>query len=133
MWSVSQRTCAVGFAMLTALASGFAAGRDAHGQARTPPTVPERLSNADVMRFVSAQRTAIQACTAQQRREQPGRAGRVVMRFAIQPAGTTTGVTVLSADTRTTVMAACMSRLIRSWTFPAHRLQGPPVELPFTF
>lgn len=133
MLRAARRTCAAGFAMWTALALGFATGRDAHGQARTPPTVPERLSNADVTRTIVAQRTAIQACATQQRREQPGRAGRVVMRFAIQPAGTTTGVTVLSADTRTTVMAACMSRLIRSWSFPAHRVQGPPVEMPFTF
>lgn len=110
--------------------------QDARGQASPvpgPTATLERLSTSDIQRVVVARRSEVVACVNEQRRADPGRAGRVVVRFSILPTGRTTGVTVTTAETRTTRMASCLVRNMRGWTFPRHRVQGPPVDYPFTF
>jgi hypothetical protein len=36
-------------------------------------------------------------------------------------------------ELRSTPLAACITGLVRSWKFPAHRVAGEPVDFPFTF
>jgi predicted Zn finger-like uncharacterized protein len=95
--------------------------------------VPERLGQSDIMSVVVANKPAIVKCVSEQKKQQPGLTGKLVMRWTIQTSGRTTGVAVKSEEFKKTYMANCISGLIKSWTFPKHKKQGEPIDFPFTF
>lgn len=93
----------------------------------------ERLGQSDIMAVVVANKAAIVKCVNEQKKQQPGLTGKLVMRWTIQTSGRTTGVSVRSEEFKKTYMANCISGLIKGWTFPKHRKQGAPIDFPFTF
>jgi predicted Zn finger-like uncharacterized protein len=96
-------------------------------------SVPERLGQSDIMAVVVANKPAIVKCVNEQKKQQPGLTGKLVMRWTIQTSGRTTGVAVRSDEFKKTYMANCISGLIKNWTFPKHKKQGEPIDFPFTF
>ena len=96
-------------------------------------SVPERLGQSDIMAVVVANKPAIVKCVSEQKKQQPGLTGKLVMRWTIQTSGRTTGVAVRSEEFKKTYMANCISGLIKSWSFPKHKKQGEPIDFPFTF
>ena len=95
--------------------------------------MPERLGQSDIMAVVVANKPAIVKCVSEQKKQQPGLTGKLVMRWTIQTSGRTTGVAVRSEEFKKTYMANCISGLIKSWSFPKHKKQGEPIDFPFTF
>ena len=95
--------------------------------------VKDRLSQSDIMAVVVANKPAIVKCVSEQKKRNPGLSGKLVMRWTIQTNGMTKGVSVRSEEFKSTYMASCISGLIKGWTFPKHRVQGDPIDFPFTF
>jgi hypothetical protein len=94
---------------------------------------PERLSQGDIMQVVVANKPAIVKCVNEQKKKNPGLSGKLVMRWTIQITGRTHGVSVRTDEFKSTYLASCLSGLIKSWSFPRHRIQGAPIDFPFTF
>ena len=95
--------------------------------------VPERLGNSDVMQVVRAHIPELKTCTLEQKRKSPNLSGTLVMRWTILPSGRTTSVQVRTDEFKSTYLAGCISGLVKSWSFPKHRVQGDPIDFPFNF
>jgi len=95
--------------------------------------IPERLGSSDIMSVVLANKPSIRRCVEEQKSKDPGQSGKLVMRWTIKTNGRTGSVSVMTDEFRSTYMASCLGGLVRSWRFPAHRVQGDPVDFPFTF
>ncbi len=96
-------------------------------------TVPERLGQSDIMAVVLRNKAAIQGCVNEQKQKDPGTSGRLVMRWSIRTNGNTEKINVQTAEFRSTHVATCIGGLIKRWKFPAHQVQGDPIDFPFIF
>ena len=104
----------------------------------TPPeptssSIPERLSQSDIMAVIIAHKPGIIRCVNEQKKREPNMTGRLVMRFLVRPDGSPQGVQVKSSEFSKTFMANCITQEIKSWTFPRHKRQGDPIDFPFIF
>ncbi|MGA9522846.1 MAG: adventurous gliding motility protein GltJ [Myxococcaceae bacterium] len=95
--------------------------------------VPERLGSSDVMQVVLSHRSALGACTAEQKKRDPDLSGTLVMRWVIQPNGRPTRVSAQSAEFKSTYLATCIGGVIKQMKFPVHKEQGAPIDFPFKF
>ncbi len=93
----------------------------------------ERLGQSDIMQVVLANKPAIIKCVGEQKKKDPGLSGKLVMRWTIQTNGKTKNVSCQTSEFRSTYMATCISGLIKGWSFPKHKVQGQPIDFPFTF
>jgi hypothetical protein len=93
----------------------------------------DRLGQSDIMQVVLANKPAIVKCVSEQKKKDPGLSGKLVMRWVIQTSGKTKNVSCQTSEFRSTYMASCISGLIKGWTFPKHKVQGEPIDFPFTF
>jgi hypothetical protein len=93
----------------------------------------DRLGQSDIMQVVLANKPAIVKCVSEQKKKDPGLSGKLVMRWVIQTNGKTKNVSCQTSEFRSTYMASCISGLIKGWTFPKHKVQGEPIDFPFTF
>lgn len=80
-----------------------------------------------------AHRPDIAECVKTQREKTPDAHGQLVMRWTVQTDGTTKDVTCLSEGLCSMYLESCLKGLIQSWTFPAHSIQGRPIDIPFSF
>ncbi|MBF5042499.1 adventurous gliding motility protein GltJ [Aggregicoccus sp. 17bor-14] len=94
--------------------------------------VLERLGQSDIVAVVLASKPALGKCREEHLKRHPDLTGRMVMRWTIQTNGRTSGVAVQSDEFKGSYAATCFSGLIKSWTFPKHRVQGDPIDFPFT-
>ena len=95
--------------------------------------VKESLGQADVFEVVSGYKPALAKCVEEQRKKEPGVTGKLVMKWNIQTSGKTSNVSVQSEEFKSTYMAGCVGGLIKSWTFPKHKVAGDPIVFPFKF
>ncbi len=95
--------------------------------------VKESLGQADVFEVVSGYKPALAKCVEEQRKKEPGVTGKLVMKWNIQTSGKTSNVSVQSDEFKATYMAGCVGGLIKSWTFPKHKVAGDPIVFPFKF
>ncbi|WNG35830.1 adventurous gliding motility protein GltJ [Archangium violaceum] len=93
----------------------------------------DKLGQSDIMQVVLANKPAIIKCVNEQKKKDPGLSGKLVMRWTIQTNGKTKNVSCQTSEFRSTYMASCISGLIKGWNFPKHRVQGEPIDFPFTF
>ncbi|OJT18151.1 gliding motility protein [Archangium sp. Cb G35] len=93
----------------------------------------DKLGQSDIMQVVLANKPAIIKCVNEQKKKDPGLSGKLVMRWTIQTNGKTKNVSCQTSEFRTTYMATCISGLIKGWSFPKHKVQGDPIDFPFTF
>ena len=93
----------------------------------------EELGQADVFEVVSGYKPALAKCVEEQRKKEPGVTGKLVMKWNIQTSGKTSNVSVQSEEFKSTYMAGCVGGLIKSWTFPKHKVAGDPIVFPFKF
>ncbi|HZH04234.1 MAG TPA: AgmX/PglI C-terminal domain-containing protein [Myxococcaceae bacterium] len=113
------------------------------GKRKTPSTyvppapgsadIPETLGQSDVIQVVVQNKPSILKCVDEQKKKDPGKSGRLVMRWNIQTSGKPNNVSVQSGEFKSTPMAGCLTKLISTWSFPRHKTQGPPIDFPFTF
>ncbi|MEN9797717.1 MAG: Adventurous gliding motility protein AgmX [Pseudomonadota bacterium] len=97
------------------------------------PSEPEKLGQSDIMAVVLANKASIKQCADEQKAKEPGSRGKVVMKWTIQASGKVGSVSCQTDEFRDSYMASCLSKLIKGFQFPRHRVQGDPVVFPFTF
>jgi len=97
------------------------------------PEIPESLGQSDIMQIVVSNKPSILGCVADQKKRDPSLSGRIVMRWSIQPNGRTSSISCQSDEFKGSPVAGCIGGLIKGWTFPKHRVQGDPINFPFTF
>ena len=97
------------------------------------PDIPESLGQSDIMQIVVSNKSSILGCVADQKKRDPSLSGRIVMRWSIQPNGRTSNISCQSDEFKGSPVASCIGGLIKGWTFPRHRVQGDPINFPFTF
>jgi hypothetical protein len=85
------------------------------------------------MQIVVSNKSSILGCVAEQKKRDPSSSGRIVMRWSIQPNGRTSSISCQSDEFKGSPVASCIGGLIKGWTFPKHRVQGDPINFPFTF
>ncbi len=95
--------------------------------------IKQTLEQGDVMEVVVANKPALAKCAADQRAKDPSTSGKLVMRWTILTSGKVGAVNVETEEFKGTYMASCVGGLIKSWTFPRHKVQGEPVKFPFKF
>ncbi|MHB8879326.1 MAG: AgmX/PglI C-terminal domain-containing protein [Myxococcaceae bacterium] len=95
--------------------------------------LPEFIGQSDIIGVVLANKPALSACLAEQKKREPLVSGKLVMRWTILPSGKTASVSCRTDQFKSTYAAACIAGLITGWTFPRHKLQGEPVDFPFKF
>ncbi|MFW5878552.1 MAG: AgmX/PglI C-terminal domain-containing protein, partial [Myxococcota bacterium] len=101
---------------------------------RREQNLPREVSRGDIMQVVSSKRGQLRNCVSQQRAADPDASGTVVMGWRIQPNGTPSNIRVKSREHQGTVMAQCLTQVIRTMRFP--RYGGPQmseIEFPFQF
>jgi predicted Zn finger-like uncharacterized protein len=95
--------------------------------------VKETLDQSDRMEVVLASKPSLAKCATEQRSKEPGVTGKLVMRWQIQTSGRVSNVNCITDEFKGTYMAACVGGAIKSMSFPKHKKQGEPMELPFKF
>jgi len=115
-------------------------GGSANGRTAYIPPEPggggatvDRLGQSDIMQVVLNNKPAIVKCVGEQKKKDPGLSGKLVMRWTIQTNGKTKNVSCQTGEFRSTYMATCISGLIKGWNFPKHKVEGDPIDFPFTF
>ena len=99
-------------------------------------SAPAELAQSDIMQVVLGKRSAIVACATQAKASDPALAkgGRFVMSWNIQTSGRTTNVKTKTADIKGSKLDSCVSDIVKSMRFPAHRKSGgQDVDFPFTY
>ena len=95
--------------------------------------VKESLGNSDIMEVVLANKPALIKCSDEEHQKEPGTTGKLVMRWSIQSNGKVSNVVVVSEEFKNTYMAACVGKVIKSWTFPRSKNPPEPFTLPVKF
>lgn len=98
-----------------------------------PAEVKNSLETSDVMEVVLSNKAALANCVQEQKKREPGISGKLVMKWTIQTSGRTSNVSVVSEEFKGTYLAGCIGGLIKTWSFPRHKVQGDPVSFPFKF
>ena len=95
--------------------------------------LPDTLGQSDIMSVVVQNKSSILGCVGEQKKRDPSLSGRMVMRWQIHTNGRTSNISCQSDEFKGTPLASCLGGLIKTWTFPKHRIQGEPINFPFTF
>jgi Ca-activated chloride channel family protein len=95
--------------------------------------VRDSLGQSDIMEVVKGNVPAIQGCVEKQRAREPGRSGKIVMKWTILTNGKTAKIEIVSLEFKDTYLATCLTGLIKTWQFPRTHTQGDPVVFPFKF
>ena len=97
------------------------------------PEIADSLQPEEIMQVVVANRRAILDCSAEQQKTDARLLPKIVMQWTILPSGRTAEVSCASDELKDTYLAQCVASLIKAWRFPEHKLQGEPINVPFTF
>lgn len=89
------------------------------------------LSNADVLGCMRQRIAEFKACNRKQKEIDPSVKGKMVITFVVRNNGSVREVRVTTPEFRYTFVAACMSKVIMSITFPES--SGYPKTVPFPF
>ena len=85
----------------------------------------QSLSDADIMEYILSRRNEVATCAREQRAKNANVKGNMVMEWNIATSGRTSQVRLASPTTfQGTHFADCVTKLIQSWQFPAHRTAG---------
>jgi hypothetical protein len=97
--------------------------------------LPERLTPADIQQVVVNNQPAIVSCIRRNQESLSGvSGGKFVLRWFVEPSGSTQHVLMETQALRGTPLATCLEGLVRGWKFPKHRVQQrEPIRFPFTF
>jgi hypothetical protein len=95
--------------------------------------IPEKLGQSDIMQVVLQNKAALATCAQEQKKRDPSLSGKLVVRWSIQTNGKTSKVAPQTAEFKNTYMATCVSNVIKQMHFPAHKVEGDPIDFPFSF
>ncbi len=95
--------------------------------------VKDSLRQSDIMEVVMSHRAELARCVNDQHLKEPGVNGKLVMKWVISANGVVIQVWVMSEEFKSTYVAHCIAKLIKTWKFPKARTSGDPVVFPFKF
>jgi predicted Zn finger-like uncharacterized protein len=95
--------------------------------------IPETLGQSDIMQVVLQNRPAIKKCVDDQKAKDAELSGTLVMRLTVKTSGRADTVVCETDEFKTSPLAGCMISLIKSWSWPKHKVQGDPVKIPIKF
>lgn len=97
------------------------------------PNAPA-LDPSVIKDVIMARMAGVKYCYNQELKKDPGLAGKVVMKFLIQPKGTVSKVEVKESSLKNKEVEGCMVKEIEGWQFPEPRRgETVPVTFPFVF
>ncbi len=104
---------------------------------RVQDAAPE-VDSADVdrqalARYVKQRMMAIQNCYERELKRNPSLKGKVVVRFAITPAGRSAEIEIEENTLANDAVASCIRTVIRTWVFPFKPASDVTVAYPFVF
>jgi hypothetical protein len=82
--------------------------------------LPEKLDAEDVMAEVVMHKPELAQCVAALHNDSPQLSGTLVMRWTIEPRGSTLDITAENAGLDLAALADCIRDEIRGWVFPEH-------------
>jgi hypothetical protein len=91
------------------------------------------LDKQGLTEFVRARKRSIQACYEVELKKSVFLEGKLVVLFTITPMGTVTKVSTEVDTFPTTVVATCVTAIIKDWVLPFRPLEDVPVAYPFIF
>jgi TonB family protein len=91
------------------------------------------LDKESLNKFIRLRIKSVQACYEQQLKRNPSLKGKIVVRFVVTSAGRVGDVSVESNSMGDREVEACITQLIRRWTFPFKPEEDAPVSFPFVF
>jgi len=94
------------------------------------PTTGGQISNDDVKKVMSAHIGKIQACYEDQLKANPKLAGRVIVKFTIEPKG---NVSQADATGVSAEVDKCIAAIVKTLKFPAPKGGAAHVSYPFSF
>jgi hypothetical protein len=99
-----------------------------------PSATPQDFNTDEVIRAVRAQNAAIRGCYERALARSPTLAGRLNVRFAVQPDGAVTEIAIEESTLRDEALHACIVDVFRALRFPAGDSEGPlRLNFPLTF
>ena len=101
------------------------------GTGADQPPVDGDLSSEAINRVMRAHAGVFRACYQKELNRDPKLAGKVVMRFTINPDGATTNVALVTTTLKSPAVETCLARQIERLKFPAKTLAN--VTYPFLF
>jgi hypothetical protein len=82
--------------------------------------LPEKLDAEDVMAEVVMHKPELAQCVATLHNDSPQLSGTLIMRWTIEPRGSTLDITAENAGLELAALADCIRDEIRGWVFPEH-------------
>ncbi len=99
-----------------------------------PSATPHDFTVDDVIQAVRAENAKVRGCYERALARSPTLAGRLKVRFAVQPDGAVTEVAIEESTLRDEAMHACIVDVFRALRFPAGDPEGPlRLNFPLTF
>ncbi len=93
----------------------------------------DKLTKADITKVVLFATGDINKCRGEHKKKEPKVSGKLLARFAVEPSGKTSGVTIVSTEFKGTTFAKCLTGVIGDWSFPKSKQRSAPYDLPQTF
>lgn len=120
--------------LATATAAAFAA--PAAAQLNLPigkQKEVEKLSKNDIAKEMLFKKGDIDKCLEEHKKKEPKVNGNLAARFTVQPNGTTSDISIISTQFKSTTFATCLSDRIRGWTFTKAKEKSAAYDLLQTF
>ena len=93
----------------------------------------EKLSKSDISKEMVFKNGDIDKCKEEHKKKEPKVTGNLAARFAVAPNGTTTDVSIVSTQFKSTTFANCLSDKIRGWTFTKAKEKSANYDLLASF
>jgi Ca-activated chloride channel family protein len=134
-WSRASRAGSVDLdSMLDGALGGGRSRSKAASTKRAGSATPQRLTRSMILRSIRRLRPRLLRCYERGLAREPGLQGRLVMRFHVASNGRVLEPTVTSATLNDQGVQQCVTRVLRSASFPRHRESRPMlVVFPFAF
>jgi len=94
---------------------------------------PERLSKEDISAALVLKKGDFDKCREEHKKKEPTVSGKLLMRFAVEPSGKTTDITLVSTEFKNTTFDNCLSDAVKGWTFQKAKQKSAAYDLLQTF
>jgi hypothetical protein len=100
---------------------------------RTPSRPPGDFPEDELNRFMRSRLKAFQWCYERELVHHPDLAGRVSLRFTLNPAGRAQDIEFEEDTLGSDAVESCLRSLLRGWSFPVHPAAEQPLVYPLVF
>lgn len=89
----------------------------------------EKLSKNDIAKAMIFNKGDIDKCQDEHKKKEPKVTGQLAARFTVEPNGSTSGISIVSTQFKSTTFATCLGEKIRGWTFGKAKQKSDPYDL----